>query len=195
MMTAKQKEMIEEELKQFPIAEYAFITPEEIPFSERVRYICETGCDRYGRSWACPPAVGTVPECRRRCLSYPDGLLFTTLYEEAGSQNPGGADAGRREHGRITRQVRRSLEGHGFGTLALGAESCSLCGECAYPEADCRRPDEMLPCMEGYGILVTALAQQYGMDFLYGGGVIRWFSLILARHRNIPAGPGLEGGG
>ena len=59
-MNEKLKKKIEEEITQFPICEYAFIRPEEIPFSERVRYICETECPRYGTSWACPPAVGTL---------------------------------------------------------------------------------------------------------------------------------------
>ena len=57
---------IEEKIAGFPICEYAFIRPEEIPFSEKVRYICRTECPRYGKSWSCPPAVGAVEECRKR---------------------------------------------------------------------------------------------------------------------------------
>ncbi len=178
-MTAKLKETIEEEIKQFPIAEYAFLNPAELPFSERVRYICETSCDRYGKSWACPPAVGEVAECRKRCLSYSEGFLFTTLNEAADPQDLGKIGAGREEHERITRRVKKIFESHDLKTLALSAESCSLCKECAYPKEKCRRPDEMLPCIESYGILVTELADKYGMDFLYGSNVVRWFSLIL----------------
>ncbi len=181
MLTAKQRKAIEEELRQFPIAEYAFLDPKELPFSEKVRYICETDCGRYGRSWSCPPAVGMVPECRQRCHAYSDGFLFTTLHELSALESLQAPDAGRRDHGRVTRQVRRIFEGHGLETLALSAESCSLCKTCAYPEGRCRRPEEMLPCLEGYGILVTELAKRYGMDFLYGGNVVRWFSLILTK--------------
>jgi len=178
-MKEKLKETIEEEIKQFPIAEYAFLKPEELPFSDRVRYICEKSCDRYGKSWACPPAVGKVSECRKRCLSYSDAFLFTTLSETADSQEPGEVRAGREKHERITRRVRRIFESYDLETLALSAESCALCKECAYPEEKCRRPDEMLPCIESYGILVTELAEKHGMDFLYGSNVVRWFSLIL----------------
>ena len=46
-MNEELKKKIEEEITKFPICEYAFIRPEEIPFSERVRYICETECPRY----------------------------------------------------------------------------------------------------------------------------------------------------
>ena len=41
---------------------------DELLFSERVRYICRTECAMYGRSWACPPAVGTVEACRERVM-------------------------------------------------------------------------------------------------------------------------------
>lgn len=184
-MTAELKKTIEEEIKQFPIAEYAFLSPEELPFSERVRYICKTSCVRYGKSWACPPAVGGVSECREKCLSYSECFLFTTLHEAADPQDTGESGAGKEEHEQITRRVRKIFEHHDLETLALSAESCSLCKECAYPKEKCRRPDEMLPCLESYGILVTGLADKYGMGFLYGSGVVRWFSLILARERSV----------
>ena len=32
----------------------------------------------YGKSWSCPPAVGTVDACRARCLAYPEALLVVT---------------------------------------------------------------------------------------------------------------------
>ena len=78
---------IEEKITQFPICEYAFIRPEEIPFSEKVRYICETECPRYGTSWSCPPAVGTVEECKARCLAFTGGFIFTTVSEGADLEN------------------------------------------------------------------------------------------------------------
>ena len=64
-MREETRKRIEEVLSGFPICEYAFLRPEELPFSEKVRYICRTECPRYGKSWACPPAVGTVEACRK----------------------------------------------------------------------------------------------------------------------------------
>ena len=65
-MTDEKKMQIEERLLELPLAQYAWIRTEELTFLERVRYICETECPRYGTSWACPPAVGTVEECREK---------------------------------------------------------------------------------------------------------------------------------
>ena len=55
---------IEEYITQFPIYQYAFVKPEDIEFNDRVRQICKKECSRYGASWSCPPAVGTVEVCK-----------------------------------------------------------------------------------------------------------------------------------
>ena len=75
------QEKIEEGLTQFPICEYAFINIADITFLDQVRYICKTECPQYGKSWSCPPAVGTVEECKKRCSQYTGGFIFTTIAE------------------------------------------------------------------------------------------------------------------
>ena len=56
------REAFEEKLAALPIAQYAFFETTELEFSERIRTVCRTECPRYGKSWACPPGVGTVDE-------------------------------------------------------------------------------------------------------------------------------------
>ena len=125
---------IEVKLSAYPVCEYAFVSPKELPFREEVRYICRTECPRYGTSWSCPPAVGTVEECRQ---------------DFCGEMQ------------------------------VLSTESCAICEKCAYPDAPCRHPDRMFPCIESYGILVTELAEKNGITFMSGSGLVTWFSLIL----------------
>ena len=74
---------LEEGMRELPIVQYEFFDTAELTFSPRVRLVCETDCARWGTSWACPPAVGTVEECRERCLRYPRALLITTMNEVA----------------------------------------------------------------------------------------------------------------
>ena len=83
----------------------------------------------------------------------------------------------------ITRTVRDQFEAAGFETLTLSTESCAICKKCAYPDAPCRHPDKMFPCVESYGILVTNMAEQCGIEFIEGGNVVVWFSLVLLRER------------
>ncbi len=78
---------IEASITCFPICDYAFIQIKDIPFKEEVRHICRTECPRYGKSWSCPPAVGTVEECRSRCEAYEGGFLFTTMTEVSDMEN------------------------------------------------------------------------------------------------------------
>ena len=72
---------IESFVAKHPIYQYSIVPVSEIPFSENVREICKNECNRYGKSWSCPPAVGTVEECRERCMQYKLALVFSTVAE------------------------------------------------------------------------------------------------------------------
>lgn len=175
------QEKIEEGLTQFPICEYAFINIEDIEFLDRVRYICETECPQYGKSWSCPPAVGMVEECKERCSQYTGGFIFTTIAEVNDIANMEETLATRMDHEEITRQVRDLFAEQTDAIQVLSTESCAICKKCAYPDAPCRHPEKMFPCIESYGILVTDLAEKYGISFMNGANVVTWFSLILYR--------------
>lgn len=41
-------------------------------------------------------------------------------------------------------------------------------------------PERMFPCVESYGIVATALAEQNGIEF-YNGNIVTWFSLLCYR--------------
>jgi len=174
------REYLESQLASLPIVQYEFFPTSELTFSPRVRMVCETDCPRYGSSWACPPAVGTVEECQNRCLSYPSALLLTTMCEVEDITNMDAVLDTREGHENITRQVSRILREMGLDTYPLSTESCAVCETCAYPEA-CRFPEKMFPCVESHGILVTDIAERLGMGFQMGGNVVTWYSLILYR--------------
>lgn len=134
----------------------------------------------YGKTWACPPAVGTVEECRARCLSYPHALYLTTLTEVSDIANLDETLATRAPHEAVTREALAILKPHVKDVMALSTEACAICEHCAYPDAPCRHPELMFPCVESHGIIVTALAEKEGIDF-YGGNLVTWFSLLLFR--------------
>ena len=172
---------LEEQLAQLPVAQYAFFRTDELAFSERVRTVCEQECPRFGTSWACPPAVGSVEHCRKVCLSYPEGLLIATLTEVDDIADMKQTLATRPAHEAVTRRVAELLKAQGVDVCTLSTDSCDTCEECTYPSAPCRHPEQMFPCVEGHGIVVTALAEKYGIDCQYGGNTVTWFSLLLYR--------------
>ena len=170
---------LEARLALLPVAQYAFFPTQALIFSERVRAVCEADCPRYGKSWSCPPAVGSVAACKERCLAYDEGLVIVTLAEVADSADAAQGLTTLPAHEEVTRAVAAILREQGCSVLTLGASSCAICGECTYPAVPCRRLAQMSPCVEGFGIVVSALAEQCGLETDYGGNVLPWFSLFL----------------
>ena len=175
------KETFEQRLAELPLFQYEFINPGELTFSDRIRTVCELECPMYNTSWACPPAVGSVEECRTRCLAFPHALMMTSVAEVRDIADMAETLSTRAPHEELTHRVRRLLEQCGAEeTYVLSTEACALCEHCAWPEHPCRRPDHMFPCVESHGIVVTDIAEKYGIDFLQGNLVV-WFSLVFYR--------------
>lgn len=151
---------------------------DELVFTERVRHVCEAECPMYNTSWACPPAVGTVEECRARCLAFPSVLVISTITEVSDISNIEETLACRAPHEEITHQAAELVRAwSGREVMALSTESCAVCRKCAWPDAPCRHPERMFPCVESYGILATALADKLDMSF-FNGNLVTWYSLI-----------------
>ena len=171
---------LEQQLMELPLYHYGFMKTEELLFTERVRHICKTECPRYGTTWACPPAVGTVDECREKCLAYPELLMISTVTEISDIANMEEGLATRGPHEEITFEVAELLWQQGCEVRVLSTESCAMCEHCTYPDAPCRNPERMFPCVESQGILVTDLCEKYDIEF-FNGNIVTWVSLLLFR--------------
>ena len=175
------RERVEMQLCELPLAQYAWIRVEDIPFSERIRTVCETECPMYGKSWACPPAVGSVEACRKRCEAFAEALVITTVTEVRDIADLEETLATRAPHEKITRQVFRILSMESEEVMVLSTEACAICSACTYPEGKpCRHPEHMYPCVESYGIIATELAEKYGIEF-FNGNLVTWFSILFYR--------------
>lgn len=172
--------LLERQLSELPLFQYEFLNADELVFTERVRHICESECPMYGKTWACPPAVGSVAECRARCLAFEKLLMISTVTEVQDSANLEETLATRADHEAVTHQVAALIQAQGCETMTLSTEACAICARCSYPDGPCRHPDQMYPCVESYGILVTDLAEKHGMEF-FNGNIVTWFSLIFYR--------------
>ena len=184
MTEGKRKKELEEKLKAFPIVEYQWMDAADLEFSEKVRYICETECPRYGKSWSCPPGVGSVEECRERCMEFQKLFVFSTVAEVKDSENMEEVLKSQAGHERIVRRLRQIFRPYFDGILALSGDSCRICDSCTYPEKECRHKEEMLPCIEGYGIVVPSLAEKAGISFMNEGNLVTWFGVLLLKEEN-----------
>ena len=125
--------------------------------------------------------MGSVEECRARCLAFEDALLIATITEVNDIANMEETLATRAPHEEIAREVLELVRQQVKETLVLSTESCAICESCAWPDAPCRHPDRMFPCVESHGIVVTDLAEKTGVDFYAEGNLVTWFSLIFYR--------------
>lgn len=173
------RELLEEKLSELPLYIYDIFSPKELEFNDRIRWICENECLMYGRSWACPPAVGTVAECKEKCLRYENCLLISTIVEVADIADIKETLDTRHNHEKVTNQVRDILRELGEKPYILSTESCAICERCAYADGlPCRMPGKMHPCVESHGINVVPILESRGLEFQFGANVVTWISLL-----------------
>lgn len=173
------RELLEQQMAELPLYTYAYIEPEKLEFSGRIRWICEHDCPMYGQSWACPPGVGTVAECEGKCMKYTDCLMIATITEVADIADIQATLDTRGDHEKVTNQVRDLMRQQGVEPYVLSTESCAICERCAYLDGlPCRLPEKMHPCVESHGINLLAIIEEQGLTFQYGENVVTWFSLF-----------------
>lgn len=172
--------ILERELAELPLYFWDIIDPKTLEFSDRIRWICQHECPMYGKTWACPPGVGTVDCCACKCGSYGKCLMISTITEVSDIADIEETLATRPAHEEITNQVGQLLRNQGVEPYILSTEACTLCQRCAYLDGEpCRYPEKMHPCVESHGINLLAVLDQLGLAFQYGENVVTWFSLLL----------------
>ena len=173
------KEKLEQQLLQLPLYTYFYIDPRQLEFSDRIRYICQAECPRYGQSWACPPGVGSVEECKAKCLEYKECLVIGTITECNDIADIDETLATRPDHEAVTDEVQQLLRDMGIEPYILSTDSCAICESCTFPQGKpCRHADRMHPCIESHGINLIPTLEENGLEFQYGGNIITWYSLL-----------------
>ena len=173
------KELLEQRLLELPLYTYFYVAPAQLEFSDRIRYICQAECPRYGKSWACPPGVGSVEDCKAKCLGYRECLVIGTITECQDIADIDETLATRPEHEQLTDQVANILRDMGVEPYILSTDSCAICENCTYCQGKpCRHPDRMHPCIESHGINIIPTLEENGLEFQYGGNIITWYSML-----------------
>ncbi len=176
------REILEARLSELPLYVYFYVDPRELEFSDRIRWICEHECPMYGRTWACPPGVGSVESCREKCLSYNNCLVIGTITECRDTADIQASLQTRPEHEAITSQVIGFLAEQGVQPYVLSTEACAVCERCAILDGEpCRMPQKMHPCVESHGINLIPTLENNGLEFQYGENMITWYSLLFFR--------------
>lgn len=156
------------------------IDPSKLRALPEVRDMCADGrCRRYGRSWSCPPACGTLEEAEARMHRYRHGVLVQTtaeLEDDFDAESMMEAEARHKANFfTLVDQVRAQIP----DCLPLGAGSCTVCESCTYPDQPCRFPAKMFSSMEACGILVSEACTLAGLRYYYGPRTLTYSSCLL----------------
>ncbi len=162
------------------ICEYKAFQTERIPFSRAVVEACERNvCGMYGKTWTCPPGVGTLEELKTKITAWPFAVVFTCKFDLEDSFDFEGMRAGQKQTKRVLKAVTAELRAAGIPFFALGNEGCDLCETCAYPDAPCRHPDLAAPSIEACGVNVMQLSKEIGVRYNNGPDTVTYFCMIL----------------
>ena len=140
--------------------DYKWINPrKDIIVAQWVRFHCMFGCDTYGVSACCPPAVPSVAECREMIGEYSEGVVLHFPIPGEDDEKVS-MDLWRRLT-KLEREV--FLAGH-QKTFALMTNSCKLCKECSAEgtRQKCRIKKATRPTMEAMGIDVYQTVRNIG---------------------------------
>ena len=152
----------------------------DIKYHDDVRVQCERNqCRCYGTTWACPPAVGTVEECRERVRHYDRMQLFSKAYRLDDPMDMKAVLKATRDFKKCTRGLHKKIKSITDDFFILSNESCDRCSRCTYPDAPCRFPDELQPSIEGYGLYVLELARLAGIRYINGQSTVTFFGAVV----------------
>ncbi len=151
----------------FDHARYAEI--KEMEFLSEVRDMCTVNhCGKYGTSWACPPACGTLEELEARVNSYDYGMILQATEEMEYDFDWEAIERATKRCGDSLRVLTKQMRAQIKDVLPMGVDGCSKCSKCTYPDEPCRFPDDLSPSMEACVFFVNKECEKAGMKYYYG---------------------------
>ncbi|MCR5537917.1 MAG: DUF2115 family protein [Lachnospiraceae bacterium] len=155
------------------------VTSDRLEFYEKVRRLCDRSACRFqGTTWACPPAVGTLDECREKVAPYEKMLLISTPFLLSDLLDFRELDYTSRDFHVITQDLGARLRPLLGDFFMMSNESCIECEKCTYPNAPCRYPERLQPSIEGFGFLVAELAKKAGIPYTNGQSTSTYFGAV-----------------
>ena len=159
--------------------EHGYTQTQNLRYHAEVRALCEgNACRNYAKTWACPPAVGSLKECQARVGRYAYMFLFSKKYDLEDSFDFDGMTAGHADFQKTVDNFQEGVEDLLSDFLLLSNEGCTRCAVCAYPNAPCRFPKKLHPSLEGYGFIVSELAERAGIRYHNGANTVTYFGAL-----------------
>jgi predicted metal-binding protein len=183
-------DLIRKRAVEFGAAEAKIIPVEKIVIEDRVIFKCKLGCEKYGKTLACPPYAPTPEEFRKIVNEYHYAMFMkfktqvegdSELIEYLSKTNDPSIPAEMKEKVKkfwsgwkdemkklldIVLELEKTAAKEGY-LLAVGLVSgaCQLCEKCNVEKGVCIHPNMKRYSEEGVGVNVKATAEKVGFKF------------------------------
>lgn len=173
-------EKVKEAAMQSGMWQANFINTKDLLFYPEIREICKgNSCRNYGATWACPPAIGTIDECKKRVMQYGKMLLFSIKYDLEDSFDIEGMSSALLSFKGSVDVFEKKFKVFLPDYLLLSNEGCGRCAKCTYPDFPCRFPEYLHHSIEGYGFNIYELANAAGIKYNNGENTVTFFGGLL----------------
>lgn len=147
-----------------------------------VRDMCAADkCQHYDKSWRCPPVCGPISEFQAQIDARSMAVLVQTVGQMEDSFDfeaiMEASEIQNERFGKLVFAVRDRLGD--MNPFYLGSGTCTLCPECAYPDAPCRFPDQTYVSMEAGGLVVSEVCVAAGIPYNHGKNTIAYTGCVL----------------
>ena len=177
---------LEKKIKEVGFFQYGVINTMDIHFSQEVRAMCEVNtCQQYGKTWACPPAVGTVEECKKRIQQYEKMLVLAGKYDLEDSFDFEGMMASAKKFTASCRAFDSAIKPYLEHYLMFAKAGCDLCKECTYPHSPCRFPEQVHGSLEGNGMFVNEIAKMAKVNYSNGTNTVTYFTALVCNKEDL----------
>jgi len=155
------------------------VDPAALQVRDEVRAMCAADrCQAYGRSWSCPPAVGSLDESRATLARFAAGLIVQTTGVLDDPFDYDAMIAMEHRHNRAMRDFWPRLSARFAEVLPLGAGACDWCARCPYP-GPCTHEARRIQSMESFGLIVSDAARAAGLGYYMGPGTLTYTGCYL----------------
>lgn len=125
-------------------------------FNLKVTQACRS-CKRYGAG-QCPSSIPDINYYKSLLPSYKNGIIVFKRFEISGDWKEQGRTSSLEIHNYLLEKRTQLLNEGYWYSIILGAGSCKFCPNCVTP---CRQPDKAIVPIEGCGLDVVNLMEQF----------------------------------
>lgn len=162
-------------------AQAAIIPTDKIVFDPSFRPYCEENlCGQYGANYSCPPDCGSPEEMKQRVLSHKRALVLESIWQVEDYSDGAAIKNAKKGHNTAELRVVQKMRQEGYQGLIVGSSGCALCSPCAQTQGlPCNFPELKYSCMSAYCVFVRKLAEECGMEYDCGPGLLGLFGMYV----------------